>query len=85
MSFREYLFLETGITYDRYVAFENGEMIPVKPSATILAVFAEYRKLGTRPFYSEGFFNERMLAVLDKSIHSDVPFLYLKSLKTSFV
>jgi predicted AAA+ superfamily ATPase len=74
MSFREYLFLETGITYDRYVAFENNEMIPVQPNATILAAFAEYRKHGTRPFYSEGYFNERMLAVLDKSIHSDVPF-----------
>jgi predicted AAA+ superfamily ATPase len=74
MSFREYLFLETGVIHPRYVPFSEGPALPVQPTAAILSAFGEYRRHGTRPFYGEGYFIERMLAVLDKGIHSDVPF-----------
>jgi predicted AAA+ superfamily ATPase len=74
MSFREYVHLETGVMYPRYTPFEDAAELPVHPSPAIMSAFSEYRKHGTRPFYSEGYFNERMLAVLHKSIHSDVPF-----------
>ncbi len=74
MSFREYLYLQTGQLYDRSSPFSEVTSLPVQPTSTILSLFSDYRKHGTRPFYSEGYFNERMLAILDKTIQADVPF-----------
>jgi uncharacterized protein len=74
LSFREFLFLETGAEYPRFDPFSPGVPLPVEPSPDILDAFRTYRSSGTRPFYGEGNFDERMLAVLDKTLYSDVPF-----------
>ncbi len=78
MSFREYLYLETGKKYPVYNPLEaknnTEKKLPVRPSPEILAAFRQYRSVGTRPFYAEGFFPERMLAVLDKTLYADLPF-----------
>ncbi|QTQ15094.1 ATP-binding protein [Treponema parvum] len=72
MSFREFLFLEMGASYDKY-KFASTQ-IPVKPSSDILQLFNTYKEMGTRPFYKEGNYSEKALALLDKTMSSDVPF-----------
>lgn len=74
LSFREYLFLETGTTYPTWDPFRAGTSLPLKPSAKILEAFQRYRANGSRPFYAEGNFEDRLLAVLDKTLYSDIPF-----------
>lgn len=76
MSFREFLFIETGKTYSAIDPFEikDSASLPVKPDAELLQYFEMYKKHGTRPFYTEGDYEKRSLAVLEKTINSDVPF-----------
>lgn len=74
LSFREFLYLETGIEYAVYNPFDPGKELPMQPSPDILTAFKTYRSTGTRPFYSEGDFNDRMLSILDKTLYSDIPF-----------
>ncbi len=76
MSFREFLFLETGKLYGAVNPFERkaGEPLPFTPDAEILNLFEQYKVQGTRPFYTEGNYEERSLGLLEKTIRSDVPF-----------
>lgn len=76
MSFREFLFLETGSIFLPINPFERdgAAVLPVQPDAGLLALFEEYKRHGTRPFYKEGNFEERSLALLEKTLNSDVPF-----------
>lgn len=72
MSFREYLHLETGKVYPRYGL---GEVqLPVQPDAELLNHFLNYRRRGTRPFYQEGDFDARYMAVMNKVFTNDIPF-----------
>ncbi len=71
LSFREFVFLETGNTYPIFDPFEG---VPFSVTPELLSLFRAYRKFGTRPFYAEGNFAERMTGVLEKTLHSDVPF-----------
>ena len=76
MSFREFLFLETGEIFKAINPFKKNspDTLPVKPDAKILDLFEEYKNHGTRPFYQEGNYEERSLATLEKTLNSDVPF-----------
>ena len=74
LSFREFLYLETGTEYAVYNPFNPSEKLPLQPSPNVLTTFRTYRRTGTRPFYSEGDFNDRMLSILDKTLYSDIPF-----------
>ena len=76
MSFREFLFLETGNIYNTVNPFEynNNAKLLVTPDAKLLSLFEEYKNHGTRPFYQEGNYAERSLAVLEKTLNYDVPF-----------
>lgn len=76
MSFREFLFIETGKVYDAVNPFEMKSVseLPLKPTAEILNYFEQYKLHGTRPFYTEDDYETRSLAVLEKTINSDVPF-----------
>jgi len=71
LSFREFVALKTGKTYAVFKPFES---IPVVADAELLSLFREYKIHGTRPFFSEGNFPERMLGILEKTLHSDIPF-----------
>lgn len=71
MSFREYLYIETGITYDTY---QLGKNIPLEPDGELLRLFSQYRKHGTRPFYQEGDYEKRYMGVLEKVLYTDIPF-----------
>ena len=74
MSFREFLYIETGKEYTAYNPFEPSGDLPIQPNPTILHAFRLYKQIGTRPFYQEGDFNDRMLSILDKTLYSDIPF-----------
>ena len=74
LSFREFLYLETGHEYAIYNPFNPSGDLPLQPSPSVLSAFRTYRSTGTRPFYSEGDFNDRMLSILDKTLYSDIPF-----------
>ncbi len=72
LSFREFIALKTN---DILPVFSPFGAVPVTGTSEVLALFREYRSTGTRPFFSEGNFRERMLAILEKSLYTDVPFL----------
>jgi hypothetical protein len=46
----------------------------------ILKLFKEYASSGTRPFFLEGNFSEKMENILEKTLYSDIPF-FLNSIK----
>lgn len=71
MSFREYLYIETGQVYRTYAP---GGAMPTEPTSGVLKHFAQYRKHGTRPFYQEGNYEKRFMGVLEKAIYTDIPF-----------
>jgi len=74
MSFREFLYLETGKEYPAADPFTESKLMLPKPGAEILEMFRTYRSVGTRPFYAEGNFLDRLLSVLDKTLYFDIPF-----------
>ena len=71
LSFREFAELKTDKQYPTFNPFES---IGSTGTAEVLDLFREYKQYGTRPFFTEGNFQERMLGILDKSLHSDVPY-----------
>lgn len=72
LSFREYLFLETGTNYPVW-RFGDGKL-PMEPDAEMLTAFEAYRAQGMCPYYQEGNFNERAMNAVNKTLLSDVPF-----------
>lgn len=72
MSFREFLYLETGRHYPIYRLGDTE--LPVRPDAELMNLFQQYRLHGSRPFYSEGDFEARYMAILDKVLDRDIPF-----------
>jgi len=74
MSFREFLYLETGTEYPVVDPFKGELPGGMVPGPGILSSFRAYRAGGTRPFYGEGDFAERLVAVLDKTLYADIPF-----------
>ena len=72
MSFREYLFLETGIAYPVYHIGDT--VLPVQPTSELLNHFRNYRQHGSRPFYQEGDFNAKYMAIISKVIDADIPY-----------
>lgn len=79
LSFREFLFLEYGNSYSPIEAFTNSssytDSFKVQPEPKILEAWQKYKQQGTRPFYSEGNFSERLIAIMEKSLYYDIPFL----------
>lgn len=72
MSFREFLFLETGKEYPTYSLGDSK--LPVQPNSELLNLFQQYRDHGTRPFYQEQNFEARYMAIIEKVLDKDIPF-----------
>ncbi len=53
-----------------YMSVDN----PLVAGADLSRRFVSIPEMGTRPFYREGEFDDRMVAVLEKTLHADVPF-----------
>lgn len=67
-------FSETGRIFPAFDPFSEEVDASVTPTSDILMAFRKYRTMGTRPFYAEGNFEDRFLAVLDKTLYADIPF-----------
>ncbi|MDK2886457.1 MAG: uncharacterized protein PWP54_1015 [Thermosipho sp. (in: thermotogales)] len=83
LSFREFIYLNTGKKFEEIKSpfnFDKDYIISITKEIEILKLFKEYSKAGTRPFFLEGNFSEKMINVLEKSIYHDIPF-FLENLK----
>lgn len=72
LSFREFIFLETGENYPVY-DFASPEL-PVQPDSKILALFRKYRESGTRPAYKAENVEDKAVSLMNKSFFADIPF-----------
>ncbi|WP_052296368.1 ATP-binding protein [Gracilinema caldarium] len=79
LSFREFLFLEYGTLYNPISPFSytstHISSLEIQPEPKLLEAWQKYKQQGTRPFYSEGNFSERLIAIMEKSLYYDIPFL----------
>lgn len=76
LSFREFLHLK-GHTHLPIIPLwaKNSESAKnVADRVNILGEFLEYKNGGLRPFFLEGLYRERILAILEKSLYADVPY-----------
>jgi hypothetical protein len=71
LSFREYLAVSGSIHHPTFNPFDS---IPINGTPELLRAFRTYRRQGTRPFFGESHIAERLVAILEKTLHSDVPF-----------
>ena len=72
LSFREFLFLETGELYPVYdFASKN---LPVEPDSKILSLFRKYREYGTRPVYKPDNFEDKAVELMNEIFFADIPF-----------
>lgn len=76
MSLREYIYLETGIVLEKlnspftnYFEYSTNILRQID----VMRFFREYKEKGTRPFYTEGNFRDRLSNILEKSIYYDIP------------
>ncbi|MBM4253941.1 MAG: ATP-binding protein [Deltaproteobacteria bacterium] len=76
LSLREYIHLKDGIelpTLNPFTA-KPAEFSRILDATNVMAAFTSYTEEGFRPFFIEGNYADRLLAVLEKSIHADVPY-----------
>lgn len=75
LSFREFLFLKEGILSEPMDPFNiKKETINLTKKLNILGLFREYSSSGTRPFFFEGEYCNRLQGIVEKSIYYDIPF-----------
>ncbi|WP_448377139.1 ATP-binding protein [Fervidobacterium sp.] len=79
MSLREYIYFETGKELPKITDPFNKTSLQIVPEILrdidVLKHFKTYKENGTRPFYQEGNFAERVKNVLEKSIYVDIPYI----------
>ncbi len=77
MSFREYIYFETGELFE---PIENPfgdiqtDVSKIIKKVDIMKLFRRYREEGTRPFYLEGYFKEKLRNTIEKTLYYDVPY-----------
>ena len=77
LSFREYLIVKTGNMLPTFNPFRGPS--PDGPwndfsAEQLMSEFKNYLIVGTRPFFLEGRYAEKSLAIIEKTIFSDVPY-----------
>lgn len=83
LSFREYIHLATGVKINEIESpftFDKEYIISLTKDIEILKLFKEYSSSGTRPFFLEGNFSEKMKNVLEKTLYNDIPY-FLESVR----
>ncbi|MEJ5226834.1 ATP-binding protein [Thermodesulfovibrio sp.] len=80
LSFREYLYLKHSISLEPVDLFEQEfDCLSKVQSRELLRAFREHLNSGTRPFFFEGDYCERLKLVLDKALFHDIP-LFLQTI-----
>jgi len=76
MSFREYIALKEEILLPKVDPFRPNESDVKKiiDSTNVLANFTEFLKAGLRPSFLEWDYKEQIENIIEKTIHSDIPF-----------
>lgn len=78
VSLREYIYFETGRIIEK-LRFPSDNLLEyatrVIKQVDVLQYFRKYREGGTRPFYLEGNFREKMINILEKTIYYDISHL----------
>ncbi len=77
LSFREYLNLKYGFDTPPFDPFSPDEetIFRIVRNFDVLGEFNQYLSGGSRPFFLEGMFKEKLLASVEKSIYFDIPYL----------
>jgi predicted AAA+ superfamily ATPase len=78
LSFREFVALSTGEEYPILNAFDVGnDAGQILKKTNILKLFREYLDHGFRPIYLENVttYAQRVMAMIEKALSSDIPFL----------
>ncbi|MBC7533158.1 MAG: ATP-binding protein [Oligoflexus sp.] len=79
LSFREYIHLNSSKILDSFNPFQAESDVFAKVLATegisILGLFQSYMAQGLRPMFLEGDYSAKIAAVIEKTIHSDIPYL----------
>lgn len=76
MSFREYVAFQT----DRNLSVVNPLVDPLESvleeakSLPIMKLYRSYIKQGFRPIFHEGFYAERLMNIIEKTVHQDIPY-----------
>lgn len=77
MSFREFIYLETGIEIpkiEKPFEFDREYVSYVIKNFNVLKLFNQYSEYGTRPFYKEGNYAERLYNTFEKTVYFDIPY-----------
>ena len=78
ISLREYIYFETGKELPKILdSFDkkSAELASkILKEVDVLKHFKNYKEHGTKPFYHEGNFRERMKNVIEKSVYADIPY-----------
>ena len=85
LSFREFLYLKTGVLPDLIDLFNiSGDDLKIVRKVNVLRLFREYVSSGTRPIFFEGEYCGRIKGIVEKMIFYDVPF-YLPSIQSNYL
>lgn len=76
LSFREYIFLKQGLEVAAFDPFKDckSACLELSKKCNIMGLFKTYKEEGFRPIFLEGDYNQKILAIIEKSIFYDVPF-----------
>lgn len=79
LSFREYIHLKTGRIVDPFDPFKAQSKVFAEVLSTdgisVLTLFQSYLAEGLRPIFLEGDYSQKIVAMLEKTLHSDIPYL----------
>lgn len=86
LSFREYIHLKSGKILEAFDPFKASSEVFAKVLGTeeisVLSLFQTYMVEGLRPIFLEGDYSQKVIAVIEKTIHSDIPY-FLEDLRHS--
>lgn len=76
LSFREYLKLKHNQEFNPFKlwSISQTEIRPILDAVNVIAEFREHQSEGMRPFFLEKYYRAKLLATLEKSLFSDVPY-----------
>ena len=76
LSFREYLCLGHGLTFETFDPFtapiEAFERVATQ--CNVLKLFKRYCQEGFRPIFLEGDYHQKIIGIIEKSIYTDIPY-----------
>ncbi|HOJ85875.1 MAG TPA: AAA family ATPase [Elusimicrobiales bacterium] len=89
LSFREFIYLKTGVILPVISLFEESKFNSLysqikKSNLNIIKLFKEHIQSGIRPIFVESNYCEKLKSALEKSIFYDVPF-YMKELSEVYL